>query len=120
MTVFLVEDSQTVRDRFLHEFESMDNVSIAGLAGAAMEAVAGIQRTQPHLVVLDLNLSQGSGMDVLRALRKWPSPPMVFVVSNVADEVTRTLCIRAGAAGFFDKSTELDEFFHAVSRLATA
>jgi DNA-binding NarL/FixJ family response regulator len=120
MTVFLVEDSQNVRDRFLHEFESMNNVAVAGLADAAAEAVAGIQRTQPHLVVLDLNLSQGSGMDVLRALKRWEAPPMVYVVSNVADEVTRTLCLRAGAAGFFDKSTELDEFFRAVSLLAAA
>jgi DNA-binding NarL/FixJ family response regulator len=120
MTLFLVEDSLTVQQRLLKEFQSLDNVSVVGMAAGALEAIEGILRTRPHLVALDLNLNQGTGMDVLRALKRSDAQPLVYVVSNVADETTRTLCMRAGASRFFDKSSELDDFIGAVAALATA
>ena len=120
MTIYLVEDSQAVRERYLREFWSIPNVEVVGVSSAAKEAIAGIARTRPDLVVLDLNLSQGSGMEVLLAARKWSPKPQMWVVSNVDDQTTRVLVSRAGADCFFDKSTELDAFVDAVSQYASA
>src|SRR5687767_4353683 len=119
MTIYLVEDSPAVCERFLREFCSIPNVEVVGVASEAVEAIAGIGRTQPHLVVLDLNLSQGSGMDVLRAVESWSPRPLIWVVSNLEDPVTRVLVSRAGADCFFDKSTELDALVDAVTQYAS-
>ena len=120
MTIYLVEDSAAVCERYLREFWSIPNVEVVGVSSAAKEAIAEIVRTRPDLVVLDLNLSQGSGVDVLLAARTWSPKPRMWVVSNVHDQTTRALVSRAGADRFFDKSIELDAFVDAVSRHAAA
>jgi DNA-binding NarL/FixJ family response regulator len=118
MTIYLVEDSEALRERFAREFASIQDVELAGFAESANEAVRGIKSTRPHLVVLDLHLAQGTGMDVLSAMKDWEVKPLIYVLSNAADDLTRSLCARAGASRFFDKSTELDPFFDAVAKLA--
>ena len=119
MTIYLVEDSLAVCERFLLEFCSVPNVQVVGVASEAADAIAGIGRTGPDLVVLDLNLSQGSGMDVLRAVERWSPRPRIWVVSNLEDPTTRELVSRAGADCFFDKSTELDALVDAVTQYAS-
>ena len=119
MTVYLVEDSPAVRDRILGELRSLPQIEVAGVASGAAEALTGIQHTKPHLVVLDLNLSEGTGLDVLRGLNADAGGPLVYMVSNNADETTRSACRRAGASRFFDKTTEMDRFFQAVQSLAS-
>jgi DNA-binding response OmpR family regulator len=118
MMIYLVEDSEALRERFLREFASINKVELAGFAESAGEAVAGIKSTRPHLVILDLHLAQGTGLDVMQAMREWEAKPLIYVLSNVADDLTRSVCARAGASRFFDKSTELDSFFGAVAKLA--
>jgi len=74
---------------------------------SASEAIAGIKRTQPDSVLLDLNLMGRSGLDVLRAIRPH-SPDVVFVVlTNHSEPQYRQACIEAGAAYFLDKTSEL-------------
>lgn len=118
MTIFLVDDSKAVRDRFLSRLRDMANVDVAGVADGVPTAVAGILRVRPHLVVLDLQLRDGSGLDVLRGIRADHCYPLLYIVSNLADDTTRSVCIRAGVHRFFDKSTELDAFFDSVASLA--
>ena len=104
--IFLVEDSPLVRERLLEMIESVPGARVVGVASRADEAVRGILAARPDLVVLDLNLAQGTGIDVLRELRLQAPHIDVYMLSAYASSHYRQLAKRLGARDFFDKSTE--------------
>jgi two-component system response regulator DevR len=105
--VFIVDDSPLIRTRLAEMVTAMSGMRLVGEAATASEAIAGIKRTQPDAVLLDLNLMGRTGLDVLRAIRPH-SPGIVFVVlTNHSEPQYRQACIEAGASYFLDKSNEL-------------
>jgi DNA-binding NarL/FixJ family response regulator len=104
--VFIVEDSPSIRSRLVEMVSEIDGVCVVGEAETTADAVAGIQATKPHCVVLDFQLIGGTGVDVMRAVRPG-SPEIGFVVlTNHASAQYRRLCEAAGADWFLDKSAE--------------
>jgi len=113
-TVFIVEDSPLIRSRLIELLGEIDGVRVVGEAQSPYEAVAGIRRTQPDCVILDLHLIGGSGIDVLRAVHPH-SPEIAFVVLTANSTAQyRRACMEAGASWFLDKSTEFDKLKEAV------
>jgi DNA-binding NarL/FixJ family response regulator len=114
--VFIVEDSPAVRSRLVELLGEIDGVCVVGEAQTPDEAVAGIHETQPHCVVLDLQLIGGTGIDVLRAVH--PGSPEIAFVVLTANSTTqyRRVCMQAGASWFLDKSTEFDKLKEVVSQ----
>lgn len=116
--VFIVEDSASVRVRLVEMLGRMDGVDIVGEAGSAPEAIAGILRTHPDSVLLDLNLVGHTGLDVLRSVRA-TAPEIVFVVlTNHSEPQYRKVCAEAGARFFLDKSTEFDRVREVIAQIA--
>lgn len=105
--VFLVEDSLPVRER-LSELLTAGGNQIVGTAAGAREAIAAILAARPDAVVLDLNLAQGSGFDVLRAVRDAAPEIDFYMLSNFASEPYRRYAESLGARGFFDKTSEFE------------
>lgn len=117
-SIFLVEDSALVRERLIEMIESVPGARVVGLASRADEAVRGILAARPDLVVLDLNLAQGTGIDVLRELRMEAPRIDVYMLSGYASSPYRQLAKRLGARDFFDKSTEFARIKDMVSARA--
>jgi two-component system response regulator DevR len=112
--VFVVEDSPAVRSRLVELLGEIDGVCVVGEAQTPDEAVAGIRETQPHCVVLDLQLIGGTGIDVLRAVHPG-SPEIAFVVLTAhSTGQYRRACMQAGASWFLDKSSEFDRLKEVV------
>jgi two-component system response regulator DevR len=109
-SLFHVEDSVELRRRIEGEFTQLTGIEVVGFSDRADDAIRQIRRLAPDLVVLDLQLAQGSGIDVLRDLSSGAAPPTFIVLTNHADSEFRKLSLRAGAHHFFDKSTQLEEF----------
>lgn len=105
--IFLVEDSPVVRQRMLDMLETIAGVNAVGSASTAADAERSILATKPDAVLLDIKLAQGSGFDVLRALRKQAPQIEVYMLSNFAAPPYRELAASLGAQGFFDKTTEI-------------
>jgi DNA-binding NarL/FixJ family response regulator len=105
--VFLVEDSAPIRERLAGMLGEIAGVQLVGEADTAAAAAAGILRTRPDFVVLDIRLAQGSGLDVLREVH--PQAPQIefIVLTNFADPQYQKICMEAGASHFIDKSTEI-------------
>jgi DNA-binding NarL/FixJ family response regulator len=114
MDVFLVEDSVAMRERLTEALEEVSRVRVVGWAEGADEATAAIKRLKPRLVVLDLQLAQGSGLYVLAAIKRLADAPLVAVLTNYPDEAYRTRCVELGADYFFDKAAGLDGLLEAV------
>ena len=69
MKVVLVEDSPLVRKHLLAALKEQPFLSVVGIAATEAEALCTVGLTRPHVVVLDLSLASGSGLEVLRKLR---------------------------------------------------
>ena len=108
LRVFLVEDSPAILERLEALLASVEGSRTVGHASRAGEAIEGILAERPDMVVLDLKLADGSGFDVLRAVRSAAPGIDVYMLSNFASEPYRRLAERLGARNLFDKTTEFE------------
>jgi len=106
-SVFLVDDSAPVRDRLREIVGLGQPVVVVGEAGDVAGAIIGITDTRPAFVVLDYQLRDGTGLDVLRGLPPLPGT-VVIVLTNHATAQVKAACLAAGAGYFLDKSKEFD------------
>jgi len=108
----LVEDSATIRDTLVPAMAELADVEILAWAETASEGVAAlIEQHEWQLIVVDLFLREGTGLEVLRACTKRLPGRRAVVLTNYATAAIRKECIALGADAVFDKSTELDDFF---------
>lgn len=116
-TVFIVDDLPSMRERLQELVGDIEGVQIVGDAGTPAEAIDGILRTRPDCVLLDYQLVDGTGVDVLRAVHP-QSPDIAFIVlTNHATPQHRRACLDAGARYFFDKSTEFARIRGAIAEI---
>jgi DNA-binding NarL/FixJ family response regulator len=110
LKVFLVEDSPVIRQNLVAALEDLAPVEVVGHADTAADAVSRLQAQRPScdLAIIDVFLSQGSGLDVLRDLQSGESPVRRVVLTNYATPEMRAQCLRLGADRVFDKSGDID------------
>lgn len=109
MNVFVVEDSSLLRERLIRTLISIDGVQVSGFSDTAEDAIGLIQQSHPDAIILDIRLRQGTGFQVLQAVKGGRKPPLVIVLTNFAYPQYRKKYIDAGADYFFDKSNEFDQ-----------
>jgi DNA-binding NarL/FixJ family response regulator len=109
MRVFIADDSRVVVERLADLLKEVPGVQLVGRANDVPEAIHSIVKTNPDAVILDLQMPGGSGLDVLRSIRR--SHPSVWVVicTNYPYPQYREECIAAGANYFLDKSAEFEK-----------
>jgi DNA-binding NarL/FixJ family response regulator len=113
MRVLIADDSQALVQRLTSRLMEVTGVEIVGHAGNVRDALREIRKAKPDVVILDICMPGGSGIDVLESLQKDQSPPLVIVLSNYSDRQYRRKCLQSGACFFFDKSSE----FHKVAEV---
>ena len=93
---------------------------MTGSAADAGVAVQEIQRLSPDVIILDLQLRSGTGIDVLRAVRRSASKaPVSIVFSSCLDEACRKFCRRLGADFILDKSENYLQLAEVIGSIAT-
>jgi DNA-binding NarL/FixJ family response regulator len=114
LKVFLADDSQQIRDR-VNALLGAAHMDVIGQAATPDTCIAGILDSHPDVVVLDVQLEGGTGLQVLKAVRS-ADPDVAFVVfSNNSAPAYRKRYLGEGAVRFLDKSTEFDQLAHAVA-----
>jgi len=108
--ILVVEDSPLIRRRLLDALARLDDFDVLGSAESAREAVDAISRLHPGIVITDIRLKEGNGIDVVRHMRAHPYDPRprIYVLTNYAYPEYKRECALIGADDFFDKSTEYD------------
>ncbi|HEX7055441.1 MAG TPA: response regulator [Burkholderiales bacterium] len=108
MQIYIVEDSAAVRTRLAALLSTVPGASVSGGSAGASQATREILERRPDMVILDLDLAEGGGFDVLRALRTQVPEIDVYMRSNFSAYPYRQLAERLGARGFFDKTQEFE------------
>lgn len=105
--VFVVEDSERIRQR-LDTLIAQAGAENLGYAAEVGPATRRILETHPDVVILDLQLADGTGFDVLRAVHDEAPEIDIYLFTNFAADPYRQLAERLGARGFIDKSREFE------------
>ena len=121
LKVVLIEDSLLVQQTLEALLGELAGVEVVGGAADEHSAIELLQRHQPDLAILDLELQAGSGLGVLRALSRTPERfgrPRAVVFSNHGQTVIRDCCFALGVDCFFDKSTQMADLVAYVREAA--
>ncbi len=112
--VFLAEDSAPIRERVAAALVARD-MQVVGEGATPADCIAGILDSHPDVVVLDIHLEGGTGLQVLQAVRAAGESAGFVVLTNTADSPYRRRYVSQGAAGFLDKLTEFEQLPDAVA-----
>jgi len=119
LRIFLADDSALIRERVAALLRGAA-MTVVGEAETPQGAIDGILLARPDVVVLDVQLDGGTGLQVLRAVRL-AAPGIVFVVfSNNAAPAYRKRYLGEGAGQFLDKSSEFGQLARAVADVSAA
>jgi len=114
----VVDDHVLFRRGLVGLLEEMTGFEVVGQAGDGQEALPVIERTQPDVVLLDLNMPIMDGIETLRALRDRKLPVRVLMLTISQNDTDLLEAIRAGADGYLLKNTEPDDLRQAIRRVA--
>jgi DNA-binding NarL/FixJ family response regulator len=108
-TVYIVDDSQVVRERLAAMIADGKGIILAGTTGDPKEAVTAIRRLRPDAVILDIQMPGMNGIQVLRQIKEDRPSTVVIMLTNYPFEPYRRECAEAGADYFLHKSTEFEK-----------
>ncbi len=111
LRTYLVEDSAIIRDNLAATLAELADAQICGYAVGAHEAIDWLAAnpTAWDLVIIDIFLVEGSGLQVLSACKSRTAQQKTVVLTNFATKEIRTQSEALGADAVFDKSNEIDD-----------
>jgi DNA-binding NarL/FixJ family response regulator len=116
MKVFIVEDAHQTRKDITDTLASMNDFEIVGEAESVDGARKGIHSTSPEAIILDISLPDGSGVEILKTIRKWQMQICVVVLTYDPSQELRNKCLELGAAAVFDKLNDFKSAFEFLNR----
>jgi DNA-binding NarL/FixJ family response regulator len=117
LKVFISDDSATVRERLVTMALDLPEIAVVGQAEDVSGTLDAIRQTRPDVVILDIRMPRGNGIEVLREVKKMTPAPKVIMLTNFAYAQYRRKCEEAGADFFLDKSTEFDKLPQALEQV---
>jgi DNA-binding NarL/FixJ family response regulator len=118
LTVLIADDSQVIRVRLARLLEEIPGVAIVGQSATGKETVEMIRRLAPHVVVLDLSMPEGSGLEVMQQMRDENLEAIVIVLTNYPYPEYEQRALRLGARTFLSKSSEFENLADIIRDLA--
>ncbi|MHB8731233.1 MAG: response regulator [bacterium] len=118
LRILLVDDHEVVRAGVRMLLEHRPNMTIVGEAATAAAAIAEAARTAPDVVIMDVRLPDGSGVEACREIRSARPGTRVLMLTSFADEEAVDASVIAGASGYLLKQTRSAELIHAIEVVA--
>ncbi len=117
MKLLIVDDSDLVRASLRSLLGSVAGIASIREATTLGEALVSVWHDPPTLVILDLNLPDGLGMNIIEKLKQTSPTPWLAILTIHADPMYRQRCLALGADWFFDKASETDALMNTVRQL---
>lgn len=107
--ILIVDDSLLITDRLKMMLNTVENTGSVEYAGDYASAVQILADRPPDIVLLDINLPDKSGIDLLRHIKANYARTIVIMLTNQAGDYYRAICKKWGAEYFIDKSREFEQ-----------
>ena len=117
LRVMLVDDHEIVRDGIRTMLDPEDDIVVTAEAGSVVEAVAEAERTRPDVIVMDVRLTDGSGIEATREILAAHPETRVLMLTSFADDEALFASIMAGASGYVLKQVRSGELLRAIKAL---
>ena len=114
LRILLVDDHEVVRDGVKFLINANDDMIVVAEAATVAESVAQAERTRPDVVVMDVRLADGSGIEATREIRARLDKTQVLMLTSFADDEALFASIMAGAAGYVLKQIRGGELIRAI------
>jgi DNA-binding NarL/FixJ family response regulator len=119
-TVLLIDDHELIRQGLAGAFAQTEGFEVAGQAGSVEDGLALAREVSPDVVVTDVRLPDGSGLDVVRALRKENKQVGLVVLTMYAGDEQLFAAMDAGASGFVGKDAPTSAVIGAARQASVA
>jgi DNA-binding NarL/FixJ family response regulator len=116
--VLICDDHEVVREGLRGLIGRQAGMSVVGEAGTVAEAIAAATASKPDVVIMDVRLPDGSGVEACRAIREAHPDARVIMLTSYADDEALFASILAGAAGYLLKQTRGQAVVDAVIAVA--
>lgn len=112
--VLLVDDHELIRNGLSGVFDIQEDMTVVGVAASVAEALAKYAELRPDVVVTDLQLQDGTGLDIVRAVRKGNDTVGLVVLTMHSGDDQIFAAMEAGASGFVGKDAPSTEVVKAA------
>lgn len=115
--IFLVEDHPITREGFAQLLNFHADLQVCGQAASSAKALDAIAAAQPDLVVVDISLADGNGIELIKDIKARFRHQLVLVLSTHDERIYAERALRAGATGYVMKQSPTDEVLQAVRKV---
>jgi two-component system, NarL family, response regulator DevR len=114
LRVMLVDDHEVVRNGIRAMLQAEDDIVVSAEAGTVREAIDEADRARPDVVVMDVRLADGSGIEATREIRAQHPATRVLMLTSFADDEALFASIMAGASGYVLKQVHSGDLVRAI------
>jgi len=119
-TVLLIDDHELIRDGLGAVIDLEPDLSVVATAGSVMEGIQRARELRPDVVITDLQMQDGTGLDVVRTLRKESDQVGLIVLTMHSGDEQIFAAMQAGASGFVGKDAPSTEVIKAARHAAVS
>src|SRR5260370_235108 len=112
--IFVVDDHPLIREGLAAQLANQSNMQLCGEAEDIAEAMSRIVDAKPDLVVVDISLKNGNGIDLVKRLKAKDPSLVILVWSMHPENLYAERALRAGARGYVSKSKSASQIMEAV------
>ena len=118
MNVLIVDDSALIVSNIVELLEEVVTVCSIMHSSTYHHSVTTISNKKPDVVLLDINLPDKSGIQLLKHIKEFFPETRVIMVTNQSNDFYRRLCLKMGAEHYIDKSIDFHQIPSLVSSLS--
>ncbi len=112
--VFLVDDQSIIRDGLGYMIDHQDDMTVVGNAGTVKDAIIRTHDTLPDVLLLDIRLPDGSGLEVAHRVKSLNPAPKTLLLTTFDVDLYVLEALRAGAMGYVLKDLPTAELLHTI------
>jgi DNA-binding NarL/FixJ family response regulator len=115
--VFIADDHALIREGFKKILSHENDISILGEAGNAAETIRFIEKNKCDVLILDINLPDKSGLDIIKEIKNLKPSVNILILSMHPEDRFAIRALKAGASGYLSKETAADELVKAIRKV---
>jgi DNA-binding NarL/FixJ family response regulator len=117
MKVLIIDGSDLIRGRLLDLLRDSRDIEVVGQSSNAIDAITDVWRLRPDIVVMDIQLPAGNGIEVLHKIKQHQPGVTVIVLTECSDTIYRHKCLSSGADFILDKASQFYDITDVLKQL---